>query len=235
MRNVLRAILCVAILCLVYSFAPAQKERSKIEILAPKSYRPPPLASSAELETMLKEAVGVVLDPANGKAFKSDEIAATLIDLRDPQNLKWANVAGEKPIYPASVVKMFYMAALERQLEDGKIKMSPELERGLRDMIVVSSNEATQYILDVVTGTSSGAELPDKEFIAWQEKRNRVNRSKRGATDIPGVLADTDVRFLRREPVAMDRTFGCTANGVDELQIGQPGFLVQEVFGRQIA
>lgn len=186
MRNVLRAILCVAILCLVYSFAPAQKERSKIEILAPKSYRPPPLASSAELETMLKEAVGVVLDPANGKAFKSDEIAATLIDLRDPQNLKWANVAGEKPIYPASVVKMFYMAALERQLEDGKIKMSPELERGLRDMIVVSSNEATQYILDVVTGTSSGAELPDKEFIAWQEKRNRVNRyfSSMGYTNI---------------------------------------------------
>ena len=43
-------------------------------------------------------------------------------------------------------------------------------------MIVVSSNEATQYILDVLTDTSSGAELPQKEFETWQYKRNRVNR-----------------------------------------------------------
>jgi beta-lactamase class A len=71
---------------------------------------------------------------------------------------------------------MFYMAALERQLQDGKIVSSPELERGLSDMIVVSSNEATQYILDVLTGTSSGAELPQKEFEKWQYKRNRINR-----------------------------------------------------------
>jgi hypothetical protein len=71
---------------------------------------------------------------------------------------------------------MFYMNALERQLEDGKVTMTKELERGLKDMIVVSSNEATQYILDVLTDTSSGAELPQKEFDKWQYKRNRVNR-----------------------------------------------------------
>jgi hypothetical protein len=71
---------------------------------------------------------------------------------------------------------MFYMNALERQLEDGKVTMTKELERGLKDMIVVSSNEATQYILDVLTDTSSGAELPPDEFAKWQYKRNRVNR-----------------------------------------------------------
>ena len=176
MKNVLRAIFCVVILCFVYSYAPAQKERSKIEILSPKSYQPPPLTASDGLEAILKEAIGTILDPASGKNFKAEEIAATLIDLRDPQNLKWANVAGEKPIYPASVVKMFYMAALERQLEDGKVTLTPELSRGLKDMIVDSSNEATQYILDVLTDTSSGAELPQKDFEKWQYKRNRVNR-----------------------------------------------------------
>jgi beta-lactamase class A len=116
------------------------------------------------------------LSSRQGPAVKPEEIAATLIDLRDRDELKWADVAGERPIYPASVVKMFYMAALERQLEDGKIASTPELQRGLRDMIVDSSNEATQYILDVLTDTSSGAELPAAEFVKWQEKRNRVNR-----------------------------------------------------------
>ena len=64
--------------------------------------------------------------------------------------------------------------------------MTPEMQRGLKDMIVVSSNEATQYILDVLTDTSSGAELPQKEFDAWQYKRNRVNRfySAMGYTNI---------------------------------------------------
>jgi hypothetical protein len=71
---------------------------------------------------------------------------------------------------------MFYMNALERWLEDGRVKMTPELERGLKDMIVDSSNEATQYILDVLTGVSSGAELPEKEFAEWSSKRNIVNR-----------------------------------------------------------
>lgn len=186
MKNVLRAIHCLVFLCIVCSYAPAQKERSKIEILAPKDYKPPPFTASIELETMLKDAVNAAIDPANAKNFKAEEIAATLIDLRDPQNLKWANVAGEKPIYPASVVKMFYMAALERQLEDGKVILTPEVSRGLKDMIVDSSNEATQYVLDVLTDTSSGSELPTKEFNAWQYKRNRVNRffSSMGYTNI---------------------------------------------------
>lgn len=175
MKNVLRAIFCLVILCLVCSYTPAQKNRSKIEISAPKSYQAPTLSQSAELETILRDAVGAV-DPANGKGFKPEEIAATLIDVRDPNGLKWANVQGEKPIYPASVVKMFYMAALERQLEDGKVTLTPELSRGLKDMIVDSSNEATQYILDVLTDTSSGAELPQKQFEQWQYQRNRVNR-----------------------------------------------------------
>jgi beta-lactamase class A len=117
-----------------------------------------------------------VLNSYSAGSFKADEIAATLIDVTSSSDLKWADVQGEKRIYPASVVKMFYMAALQRQLEDKKITLSKEMERGLRDMIVDSSNEATQYILDVLTETSSGAELPQKEFEKWQYKRNRVNR-----------------------------------------------------------
>ncbi len=171
-----RAFVCLAIVCVAFGYSHAQKNRSKIEISVPKGYTAPQFAASAQLESILKQAVGTVLDPASGKNFKASEIAATLIDLRDPQNLAWANIEGEKPIYPASVVKLFYMAALERQMEDGKVTLTPELERGLKDMIVDSSNEATQYILDVLTDTSSGSELPQKEFDAWQYKRNRVNR-----------------------------------------------------------
>jgi beta-lactamase class A len=146
------------------------------EITRSANYTPIEMRASPELQSILSDAVSEVVNSYPNGGFKMDDIAATLIDLRDPRNIRWANIAGDRRIYPASVVKMFYMAALQQQLQDNKAKLTKELERGLRDMIVDSSNEATQYILDVLTETSSGAELPQKEFEIWQAKRNRVNR-----------------------------------------------------------
>ncbi len=131
---------------------------------------------SPGLQELLSNSVNKTISAFSSKNLKPEQISATLIDLRDAKNLKMASVRGEEKIYPASVVKMFYMVALENWLENGKIKNTPEVERGLRDMIVDSSNEATQYILDVLTGTSSGAELSPKEFEKWAYKRNIVNR-----------------------------------------------------------
>jgi beta-lactamase class A len=164
------------IFCFCLSGAFAQKRPKTKEISVPKDYRTLQFRDSAELQSMLHAAVGDVLRDHAAKGFKSEEIAATLFDLRDPNNIARANVAGDRRVYPASVVKMFYLAAISRQIDEGKVTLTPELTRGLRDMIVDSANEATQYILDVITDTSSGAELPQKEFDIWQYKRNRANR-----------------------------------------------------------
>ncbi len=182
-RQFLRILFCFALLC-IPSFA--QKSAKVNEITVPTGYHAPTLQDSPELQTLLSDAIGQVLGSYPAGSFKPEEIAATLIDVRDPKQLRWANSRGNQPIYPASVVKMFYMAALHQQLQDGKVKLTPELTRGLKDMIVDSSNEATQYILDVLTNTSSGAELPQSEFDKWQYKRNRVNRyfSSMGYTGI---------------------------------------------------
>lgn len=146
------------------------------EIVPPKTYKASAIENSAHLQTVLTAAVGETIDAFSSKGLKSEEVAATLIDVSKPNSLKMAQVRGDQRIYPASVVKMFYMAALEQQLEDGKATLTTELTRGLKDMIVDSSNEATQYVFDVLTGTASGAEMPQKEFTIWQNKRNRVNR-----------------------------------------------------------
>ncbi len=167
---------CLLLICLFSMPLIAQKAKSSGEILVPKGYMPPVIENSRVMQAALDQIIGRTLTELSAKGYKPEEIAATLIDLSDPKKLTEAGVRGEQRIYPASVVKMFYLAALERQLGAGRIAESKELRRGERDMIVDSSNEATQYILDVLTGTSSGAELPKKQFDAWQYKRNRVNR-----------------------------------------------------------
>ncbi|MBA2735310.1 MAG: serine hydrolase [Pyrinomonadaceae bacterium] len=166
----------LVVICLNFVNAAAQT-KGEVNPNPKKIFPSTGIETSPALQTLLNNAVGETLNNFAAKKVTPDSVAATLIDLRDPKNLKMANYRGEQKIYPASVVKLFYMAALHRWLENGKIKRaSPELERGLKDMIVDSSNEATQYILDVLTDTSSGGELPAKEFAVWSYKRNAVNR-----------------------------------------------------------
>ena len=184
MLKAVNVLFCVAVLCLA-TYAQIGSNK-KVEIVAPSSFQVTKFASSEELQSILNGAVDEMLKSYGADKFKAEDVAATLVDLHDPNDLRWASYAGTKAIYPASVVKMFFMAALHQQLEDKKVTLTTELTRGLKDMIVDSSNEATQYILDVLTDTSSGAELPTDVFDKWQHKRNRVNRyfSSMGYTGI---------------------------------------------------
>ena len=61
-------------------------------------------------------------------------------------------------------------------MEDGTLQDTAELRRAMRDMIVDSGNEPTHYIVDLLTGTTSGPELSEKEIEEWHDKRNAVNR-----------------------------------------------------------
>ena len=141
---------------------------------------------STSLQDLVNRAAKTTLDRFADKKLQEDQLSITLIDLRDAKRPETASFRGNERVYPASVVKLFYLVAAQRWLEDKKIEQTPELTRALRDMIVDSSNEATQYVVDVLTQTTSGYELPAKEMEEWQYKRNAVNRyfSSVGYTNI---------------------------------------------------
>jgi beta-lactamase class A len=133
-------------------------------------------ATNSSLQDVVNRAAKITLENFADKKLEEKQLSITLIDLRDPANPVTASFRGNERIYPASVVKLFYLVAAHRWLEDKKIEETPELTRALKDMIVDSSNEATQYVVDVLTHTTSGYELPAKEMEEWQYKRNAVNR-----------------------------------------------------------
>jgi hypothetical protein len=83
---------------------------------------------------------------------------------------------GLERIYPASIVKLFYLVAIEEWLESKMIPDSRELDRATQAMIKDSSNDATSLIVDSLTGTTSGPELPPSPFETWKQQRNLVNR-----------------------------------------------------------
>lgn len=143
-------------------------------------------AQQHSLQDLVNRAAKTTLDRFADKKLAENELSITLIDLRDSKHPATASFHGNERIYPASVVKLFYLVATHRWLEDKKIEQTPELTRAVRDMIVDSSNEATQYVVDVLTHTTGGYELPPKEMEEWQYQRNAVNRyfSSLGYTNI---------------------------------------------------
>jgi beta-lactamase class A len=134
------------------------------------------MSSSPPLQALTDRAVENTLAEFRDQKLLAGQLAVTLVDLREPAQPRSANVRGAVPIYPASVIKLFYLAAAHRWLEDGRLVDTPELRRAMKDMIVDSSNDATHYVIDLLTGTTSGPELSEDELKVWFEKRGAVTR-----------------------------------------------------------
>jgi beta-lactamase class A len=133
-------------------------------------------AHSEKLQNILDSAVQTTLQKFAAKNLKTNEIAVTLVDLRDAEKPVQASYRGNEQIYPASVIKLFYLVAAHRWMEDGRLVDTPELRRAMRDMIVDSYNEATGLVVDSLTDTTSGPEMSDADIKIWWDKRNAVNR-----------------------------------------------------------
>lgn len=101
----------------------------------------------------------------------ADNFALSVIDLTKPETPIRADYHGDASFYPASLVKLFFMVETYHQA-----KLTPEIERALREMIWVSDNDAAAFLLDILTDTSSGGELEAKALEDFTERRRKLNR-----------------------------------------------------------
>lgn len=185
----------------------------------------------ARLQAIADDVAAATLKEFAAQKLQSTQLAITLVDLRDAQQPRLGSSHGTVAVYPASVVKMFYLAAAHRGMEDGRLADSAELRRALKDMIVDSSNDATAYVVDVITGTTGGPELPEAEMKVWGEKRNAVNRyfASLGYTNINANQKPWGDGPYGRERVWVGEKFGnrnmlttdATARLLTEIALGQ--------------
>ena len=100
----------------------------------------------------------------------SENLGMSVIDLTKPTTRIRADLHGDAPFYPASVIKLFFMTEIFREG-----KRSPEIERALREMIGLSDNDAASYLVDVISNTTSGPELEEEELRQFRERRRAIN------------------------------------------------------------
>ena len=86
-----------------------------------------------------------------------------------------ASHGGTRLRYPASVIKLVYLVAAEAWLQRGLLREEAELRRALAAMIQDSSNDATGYVVDRLSGTTSGPVLRPEDRQLWESQRQLVN------------------------------------------------------------
>jgi beta-lactamase class A len=139
--------------------------------------------TTAESKTIGTKLVGWALDRFAAAGLDPEKFALTLLRFSRPLMPRDAAerpagfaYRGDTPFYPCSVVKAFYLAAAQAGLEEGWLAPDAELDRAMRDMIRWSSNTATNYIIDLVTGTTGDTLLGEAELADWAHRRQCVNR-----------------------------------------------------------
>jgi len=125
---------------------------------------------NAELGAKLNRAAEASL--RDFPRLTADNLALSVIDLTKPDAPIRADYHGDASFYPASLIKLFFMVETYRQG-----KLTPEIERALREMIQVSDNDAAAFLVDILTDTCSGSELEGKALDDFLDRRRKLNRS----------------------------------------------------------
>jgi len=101
-----------------------------------------------------------------------------LILLRDDGQGRFSGHAyrGDWRCYPCSLVKTFHLVHALAAMEDGRLTPHSELDRAIRDMILWSSNTATNYVIDLLSGTTGDTLLAGRELTDWVAAREGLNR-----------------------------------------------------------
>ncbi|MBW4533123.1 MAG: class A beta-lactamase-related serine hydrolase [Pleurocapsa minor HA4230-MV1] len=121
----------------------------------------------------LQKIVDRVINLASKKGLPTTSLSVTLIDLKTGEE---ASYQQEKPRYPASVVKLYWLVMLQAQLQEKNLIEDEQLSLDLHKMMKKSDNEAASRILDRISDTQSGSNLNTKELELWLNKRKQTNR-----------------------------------------------------------
>jgi hypothetical protein len=104
--------------------------------------------------------------------LKADDLAITVVDVSKQETLSRGDYHGDAPFYPASVIKLFLMADVYAT----KKEKIGDVGRALHEMIAVSDNDATAYLLDILAGTVPGPPLEGRALHRYVEHRRDINR-----------------------------------------------------------
>ncbi|HKD16749.1 MAG TPA: serine hydrolase [Thermoanaerobaculia bacterium] len=169
------------------------------------------------------------------KGLTAEGLSIAVIDLRGPRGGPHPSggYRADESFYPCSVVKICYLSFYEAQKDAGKLKDSPELIRAVKDMVTVSSNDATGLVVDAITATTSGPEIADAaEWQAWKAKRNVVNEwyRARGYTNL-----NADQKTFCEDAYGREQAFREDGKNRNRMSASEAARIFKEIVSGEVA
>jgi hypothetical protein len=102
-----------------------------------------------------------------------------------------ASWRGEQLQEPGALVALPYLIAVEQWLREDRLQEEPELRRALKAMARQGSVDALSFVLDRLSGTTSGPALLPSRRHAWERQRLLVNAwlAELGWSELEGINA----------------------------------------------
>ena len=133
----------------------------------------------------LREEMGLALNDildrvcSKNKENLKNDIAITWINYKSENHHIYKGfgfgINNKKLIYPASIVKLVYGLAAYSWIETQKILLSQEISDAVNKMLFYSSNDATSFLIDLLTGTTSGPCIEGDPWENWKYQRSVIN------------------------------------------------------------
>jgi len=132
---------------------------------------------SKEMGLSLNNILGKVF--SYNKDFSREDISITWINYKSENNRVYkgsgTGINNKKMVYPASIVKLVYGLAAFYWIKKGSLLLSDELIDAVRKMLSFSSNNATSFLIDLLTGTTSVPCIEGESWANWKYQRSIIN------------------------------------------------------------
>ena len=133
----------------------------------------------------LSKEMGLALNDILGRAcsynkdFSREDISITWINYKSENKSVFkgfgTGINNKKMVYPASIVKLVYGLATYYWIKKGSLLLSDEIIDAVRKMLSFSSNNATSFLIDLLTGTTSGPCIEGESWENWKYQRSIIN------------------------------------------------------------
>lgn len=124
---------------------------------------------SAYLQSLLENEINS--NKVWADLVKNKKMAVSLVDLRDPCDVKYASINGDHMMYAASLPKIAVLLTAMEQIEKGNLTLTPEIDKDMRLMIAKSNNKATTRMIERVGFDAIGRTLRSDKYRLYNKQK----------------------------------------------------------------
>jgi len=144
----------------------------------------------------------VLRQPAYRRLAEQRRISVALVDLSDPDHIRYAGVEDDRMRYAASLPKIGILLGVFDQIDRGRIRYTPQLRQKMEGMIRRSDNALSSELIQLVGFQSIAQALRDPRHQLYDPSRKGGLWVGRGYGNGVGLW--------RRDPIA-NQSHGATA------------------------